>query len=643
MGSAADRKMTGADVVTIAKQALHSGFVFAVNGKVSDPQPTCVALVIRGASRKDVRPAFDHLVVASGGATPPQVVKKEGRTLVAFNNAGSTWACWNEKGADMVFALSRPESADVVIETLDGKRPNAIEHPIRAELAKIGPDQFQPVGVAFVDMASIMAGAAAKKDQSYAEMSKLGFDGMKRVDYRWGFQGDALMSFARIQAPSPRRGIFALYDQPTFDKATLPPLPADVDGFMVISIDLLKVIDQLDALAKAANPAAGAPLADVEKSFHDTTGLKLREDLLAHLGPKLVFYNAPGKPITPKAGNNPFGGMIAEVPKLTFLAETASPGALIKTFDALVTAANRELKKRPANRPQAGPGAAKAETPAAEIKAMPGSVKTYVFSIPALAMFLPDVKPTVMIGKKYVVFSLASDSAKQAIDSESQANGHLAANGPLAKAVESVPSKLMFLTLTDPRDTMAKELNEMVKSLPAMLQAFSAGSAQGQNAMGAMLGARMMGGMGPAQPRAMGPGGAPPGGGDQAQIKIDQSKIPSADVFKKLLFPRSVAMTVDDQGARIEIREAFPDLASSGVTAGLVLPAIQSARAAAQRAAGQQAGASVAAPSPGAAPPAPGSAPPGGRPGRGRGGPQTGGGPQQSQPGGGGNRPTGPQ
>ena len=81
-----------------------------------------------------------------------------------------------------------------------------------------------------------------------------GLDGIKRVDLKWGYQGEALVSVSRILAPSPRKGVLALFDQPTFDAKSLPPLPDGVGTFTAFSIDLVKVFDQLSALARAADP-----------------------------------------------------------------------------------------------------------------------------------------------------------------------------------------------------------------------------------------------------------------------------------------------------------------------------------------------------------------------------------------------------
>ena len=70
-------------------------------------------------------------------------------------------------------------------------------------------------------------------------------------------------------------------------------------------------------------------------------------------------------------------------------------------------------------------------------------------------------------------------------------------------------------------------------------------------------------------------------------IHIDPEKIPRATELRPLLFPSSSALTVDQQGASLVLRDPFPSISSpaaSGVMVALLLPAVQSAREAARRA-----------------------------------------------------------
>jgi hypothetical protein len=84
----------------------------------------------------------------------------------------------------------------------------------------------------------------------------------------------------------------------------------------------------------------------------------------------------------------------------------------------------------------------------------------------------------------------------------------------------------------------------------------------------------------------------PSGGGPKPIVlNLDPSKAPSADAVKKLLFPGSSALAVNDKGAQWISREAFPSIsmspqsnAGAGIAVALLLPAVQAAREAARRA-----------------------------------------------------------
>src|SRR5262249_11967043 len=156
--------------------------------------------------------------------------------------------------SDLVFVPGPPQNADLIIDVLDGKRPNAIDHPIRAALAKT-ENGLAPVGVGWVDFA---AWPGSKNTQIDTLLSRLDLRGLQRIEVREGFQDDALVRITRLVAPSPRQGLLALFDQPRFDKEALPPMPQGLTGFTVLSVDAAKAFDALMALVKLAGPAAEA-------------------------------------------------------------------------------------------------------------------------------------------------------------------------------------------------------------------------------------------------------------------------------------------------------------------------------------------------------------------------------------------------
>src|SRR5205085_4656850 len=139
----------------------------------------------------------------------------------------------------------------------------------------------------------------------------------------------------RLVAPSPRRGVLALFDQPTFDRSSLPPLPADLTGFTVASVDPARTYDRVVDLLKAADPAAAGRVAASEEALRQALGADLRKDLLAHLGPHWAVYGQP-------AGRPAAGGVFTLL-DLTVTVQVDDATAVGKALDPLLTALNRRL------------------------------------------------------------------------------------------------------------------------------------------------------------------------------------------------------------------------------------------------------------------------------------------------------------
>ena len=158
-----DHKLSGAEIVTLAKHAARSGWVLAINANPKGPDLARGTFVLRGAISKELKPLASHLMGwMMGSGSKAKIVEKSGRSMVvvapaADSNAssgtlGSGWVWWAEKN-DLVVGFMSPASADAIIAALDGKAPSAIDHAGVQELAK--PEgKFQPVLIAFADAAN---------------------------------------------------------------------------------------------------------------------------------------------------------------------------------------------------------------------------------------------------------------------------------------------------------------------------------------------------------------------------------------------------------------------------------------------------------------------------------------------------------
>lgn len=645
-------KINGPDALALLKHVARSGFVFASAGDPTKGMAKYSVLVLRDAYKnKDIRPIAARAV--QGLAFAPnaklQSVLRAGHKVASGGNPGggtSTFWVEDSKKEDIVVVMPRPESADMILETLDGKRPSVVDHAPRANLVK-SEDGFVPVLAAFLDLSGWKSSPA---------LDAFGLQEMRRFDYRWGFQDDALMSITRISAPSPRKGALALLDGPGFEKGSLPPMPESVTDFSVTAFDAKATVDKLVEVAKMIRPDAEDRWKQAVDAIKAKTRLRLKEDILARLGPKAAWYVMPAKAGAPAtlAAPNVMSTMMAgmgldQVPKAALIVEVDDSVAFGKVLDELMGYVNREIKAQMAAKgPSAEPNAPRNRRapagPSFEFRLMPGETKTYVLGVPPeLASMLPATfRPTVRLGPKHVVLAVNSETARAALE----AKGTSTPPSDLVAAFRAMPTKLKFLGVSDARDTTPA----ILASLPAKLQmginsaiiqakaqaataaggappAAPATSAAGGNTL-PPPGSRQNTGSGGAYPgMSRGPGpveGNAPGATPPAEasgtivLQVDAAKLPPADAIKALLYPSVIAAEVNDEGLRIVTRGAFPTLGDPSKIGAFV----QGYDAAVRRA--RMGGGAM---PPGLAPPvapnapAPATAPnpvpgPGGRPGR---------------------------
>ncbi len=243
----------------------------------------------------------------------------------------------------------------------------------------IRPDgPFLPLFVAFAD-----AEASPAVLETLKSFIKIDLKGVKRFDYRWGLDGDALRDEFRIVSPSPRTGVLTIFDQPTFDARSFPPLPPGVSNFTIIAVDPGRFYGQIEALLTAASPNVAPTFRAMESAVKDATGLRLREDVLAKLGTRMTFYTSPVK----KGLSFGLPAVGVQVPKGALLLEMKDAEGVGKMLDVLLPMANKEMAKRMASffpPPAQNAGDAKKAAPAAtlEFKVTGEKPKTWSLILP---------------------------------------------------------------------------------------------------------------------------------------------------------------------------------------------------------------------------------------------------------------------
>ncbi len=287
---------------------------------------------------------------------------------------------------------------------LEGRATNAIAHPNRQALLRSeDAGGFEPVGLAFFDMAAL--------PPLPSKAVSLGLDRIKRFDFRWGFQGESLLSIVGAVVPAPRTGIPAIFDQPTFDARHLPPLPNGLGGFTVVSLDGARVAARIrDSLAVLADPPGDnipAP-EQVGETLRAFLGVSLNDEIFNHLGSRFTIYNVKTRINAPSHILESTAQGLFRVPKMAIVAEVKNHDLLATSIEKLVDHANQTTRGTPMQSMGLNPG---------EIVRLKNVENGYCWS--TLRTGIPiagDLRPTLLLGRKTLVLASTPAMARKARD-----------------------------------------------------------------------------------------------------------------------------------------------------------------------------------------------------------------------------------
>lgn len=505
------RMVNGADAVAIIKHVARKGFVLTYSADPSAARGVRGILVLKGVTTsKESKSLFSRLIGSfmdpavkpkierKGGAAgdPASKTKSDeaGRVLVSVppvSGDGKTpdqgWGWWPEKD-DLIIGLAQPSDLDVAISRLDGKTANAVGCEPIASLAK--PDAgVAPVLKAYFD------------PSARPGTGDLGF---KHIEYRWGFQDEALAAVTRIVAPKPRQGTLSFLDQPPTEAKKLLPIPDGVEYMASVSLKP----EQWAAMISTAfsSGSAKAQYDAMVESVKSRGRIDFEKDLIGNLGPRALFYLAPTTSASavdePRAGNlsNPmamFSAVGARMPRPVIVAEVGNPAQFSRALDAVMLEANKQIKAAMAEQIAAavkaeaakgspgglggredGDDAAAAErkerrkeeaaTP--EFRLLPTTggetSRTYMLNVSTSSpvKLPPGFKPTVRMEGKIFVVSTSPEAARVAMDAAKQKTW--APSEEIARAISKAPDPAIALLYGDFRDTTSGVL----ASLPGTLQ-----------------------------------------------------------------------------------------------------------------------------------------------------------------------------
>ncbi len=122
----------------------------------------------------------------------------------------------------------------------------------------------------------------------------VGLEGLGQVFYAAGFDGTDWMQELFIAAPAPRRGLLTLLDRPAINLDQLATIPAAATWVRAATLDLGNAWDTLHRLVGDVDADAATKLDDGIASLNDAAGFDVRSDLIGALGDTWLFYAEPG-------------------------------------------------------------------------------------------------------------------------------------------------------------------------------------------------------------------------------------------------------------------------------------------------------------------------------------------------------------
>lgn len=186
------------------------------------------------------------------------------------------------------------------------------------------------------------------------------------VSGRWGFHGSALLTDLHIDVPRPRAGLATLLDQPAFRKDRIPPIPAGARFLGVVSLDLSTAHDSILELVRFVGRDVYGAVVEGERALREATGLRVREDALAHLGPTWLCFIPPREPANGDSQLPAFPVLLGD------LKDAAAFG---KALDTIAAWFNRSMREAEAAR---GPQ----REPILQLRPLPGGDRGYVLTAP---------------------------------------------------------------------------------------------------------------------------------------------------------------------------------------------------------------------------------------------------------------------
>ena len=523
--------ITGADAARLFDHLSQHGFIAAIHRPVAG-SGLAITFVVRGAGEPTARDSFERVIramVPAGGIT--QTIKRQDGRILLQSQGGANqpgWMVWAEEADLVLVANGDDREVDRLVAAIAPGAKNLATHPLRQALARV-EGAFTPIAWGWVDT----TGLPPMPPES-------GLSGLKRLDFQWGFDKRELVGISHVVAPKPRSGLLSLLDQPAIEAGNMPPIPAGTLDYAIASFNLARAHDVLEPLFTKVAPNGTEIVNGFHAGFTQSTGMKLREDVLDSLGSRWAFFVEPRSIPAPLTPINALGAGFTRIPPVHLVGEVNDAGKLKNSLTALGQALNPRLAELANGAPKP-----------IQLVGLNKALGLRLDVPPQLLPLPTSIDPGMVHDSKYLVISNHVASAQGILGLQSDTGRRLVPD------LRPLPPGLIYLEVHDPRAMMP----DLIANLPFFVH--------------------VLGRTGPGFPV-----NPPPADNPFSTIEVDRALIPDPESIRGLLAPGSVVATVDDDGLTIVTRDTIPTLSvtnSIPIALGLLLPAMQSAREAAQR------------------------------------------------------------
>lgn len=125
-------------------------------------------------------------------------------------------------------------------------------------------------------------------------VAALGLDQIATLESVTGLDGEGIVSRSIVTIDGQSRGILKLLDGPGIKPANLAHIPADALIAAAVSLDSAQAFDTADGLIRElGGPHAAREWDETLRGLEDSSGLRIKEDLLSSLGSTWTFSLSP--------------------------------------------------------------------------------------------------------------------------------------------------------------------------------------------------------------------------------------------------------------------------------------------------------------------------------------------------------------